>query len=64
MLTEDGQFRREYALGEISYVWADPNSPAEQVALSALVRAMDSCSEDPSKIKDDGIHSPALSSSR
>ncbi|KZV74777.1 SPOC domain-like protein [Peniophora sp. CONT] len=33
---EQKNFRREYALGEISYVWADPNSPAEQVALSAL----------------------------
>lgn len=41
-------------MGEVSYVWADPNSPVEQVALSALVRAMESCSEDPTKIKDDG----------
>ena len=41
-------------MGEVSYVWADPNSPAEQVALSALVRAMDSCTEDESKIKDTG----------
>ena len=38
-------------MGEVSYVWADPNSPSQQVALSALVKAMDSCPEDASKIK-------------
>ena len=41
-------------MGEVSYVWANPDSPNDQVALSALVRAMDSCLEDASKIKDTG----------
>lgn len=27
-------------MGEISYVWADPNRPTEQVALSSIVQAM------------------------
>ena len=35
------QFRREYSLGEVQYVWADPRSPSHQVALSSLVQAMD-----------------------
>ncbi|KAI0039555.1 SPOC domain-like protein [Auriscalpium vulgare] len=34
-------FRREHAMGEVQYVWADPGKPQEQVALSSLVRAMD-----------------------
>lgn len=33
-------FRREYAMGEVTYLWADPNSGKEQVALSAIVQAM------------------------
>ncbi|PPQ90435.1 hypothetical protein CVT25_014953 [Psilocybe cyanescens] len=33
-------FRRELAMGELSYVWADPNRPVEQVALSSIVQAM------------------------
>jgi ATP-dependent DNA helicase 2 subunit 2 len=33
-------FRREWAMGEVQYVWADPNSPLQQVALSSVVRAM------------------------
>ena len=48
-------------MGEVSYVWADPNSPSQQVALSALVKAMDSCPEDASKIK--GASPPSSSSS-
>lgn len=28
-------------MGEVQYVWADPRSPAHQVALSSLVGAMD-----------------------
>jgi ATP-dependent DNA helicase 2 subunit 2 len=28
-------------MGEVQYVWADPRSPAQQVALSSLVAAMD-----------------------
>lgn len=33
-------FRRDQAMGEVQYIWADPNSPANQVALSSIVRAM------------------------
>ena len=35
------QFRREHSIGEVHYVWADPRSPSQQVALSSLVKAMD-----------------------
>lgn len=35
------QFRREYSMGEVQYVWADPKTPNAQVALSSLVEAMD-----------------------
>lgn len=34
------QFRRELSLGEVQYVWADPSSPQQQVALSSIVQAM------------------------
>ncbi|KAH9075752.1 SPOC domain-like protein [Lactarius deliciosus] len=34
-------FRREHSIGEVQYVWADPRSPPQQVALSSLVKAMD-----------------------
>ncbi|KAI0735882.1 SPOC domain-like protein [Earliella scabrosa] len=33
-------FRRELAMGEVYYVWADPASPMQQVALSSVVQAM------------------------
>ncbi|KAI0358784.1 SPOC domain-like protein [Trametes cingulata] len=33
-------FRRELAMGEVYYVWADPVSPLQQVALSSIVQAM------------------------
>ncbi|KAF8887717.1 SPOC domain-like protein [Infundibulicybe gibba] len=33
-------FRRELAMGEIQYIWADPGSPRQQVALSSIVQAM------------------------
>ena len=33
-------FRREMAIGEVYYVWGDPASPMQQVALSAVVQAM------------------------
>ncbi|KAI0757614.1 SPOC domain-like protein [Daedaleopsis nitida] len=33
-------FRRELAMGEVYYVWADPNSPMQQAALSSIVQAM------------------------
>ncbi|KAI0286720.1 SPOC domain-like protein [Russula aff. rugulosa BPL654] len=33
-------FRREYSMSEVQYVWADPSSPPHQVALSSLVGAM------------------------
>ncbi|KAJ3514927.1 hypothetical protein NLJ89_g2081 [Agrocybe chaxingu] len=33
-------FRRELAMGEIQYIWADPSSPQQQVALSSIVKAM------------------------
>lgn len=34
------QFRRELSMGEIQYVWADVDSPNQQVAMSSIVRAM------------------------
>ena len=34
------QFRREWAMGETQYVWADPSSPVQQVAMSSIVKAM------------------------
>ncbi len=33
-------FRRELSMGEVYYVWADPASPMQQVALSSIVQAM------------------------
>ncbi|KAF8168356.1 ku80-like protein [Crassisporium funariophilum] len=33
-------FRRELALGEVQYIWADPSSPQQQVALSSISQAM------------------------
>ncbi|THH30384.1 hypothetical protein EUX98_g3795 [Antrodiella citrinella] len=33
-------FKREQAIGEVQYIWADPNSPANQVALSSIVKAL------------------------
>lgn len=33
-------FRRELAMGEVQYIWADPSSPLQQVALSSIVQAM------------------------
>ena len=33
-------FRRELAMGEVYYVWADPASPMQQVALSSIAQAM------------------------
>ena len=34
------KFRREWAMGEIQYVWADPSSSASQVALSSIAEAL------------------------
>ncbi|ETW87659.1 hypothetical protein HETIRDRAFT_41157 [Heterobasidion irregulare TC 32-1] len=34
-------FRREQAMGEVQYLWAEPTSGKDQVALSSLVQAMD-----------------------
>lgn len=34
------RFRREMAMGEVYYVWADTTSPMQQVALSSIVKAM------------------------
>ncbi|KAI0638826.1 SPOC domain-like protein [Trametes polyzona] len=34
------RFRRELAMGEVYYVWADPTSPMQQVALSSIAQAM------------------------
>lgn len=34
------QFRREWPMGEVQYIWADPDSPIQQVALSSIVQAM------------------------
>ncbi|KAH8101566.1 SPOC domain-like protein [Cristinia sonorae] len=33
-------FKRDQAMGDVQYIWADPNSPANQVALSSIVKAM------------------------
>ncbi|TFK47939.1 SPOC domain-like protein [Heliocybe sulcata] len=33
-------FRRDYSMGEVYYVWADPSSPQQQVAFSSIVQAM------------------------
>ncbi|KAF8895028.1 SPOC like C-terminal domain-containing protein [Gymnopilus junonius] len=33
-------FRRELSMGDIQYIWADPSSPQQQVALSSIVQAM------------------------
>ncbi|KAH0590171.1 hypothetical protein H2248_000344 [Termitomyces sp. 'cryptogamus'] len=33
-------FRRELSMGEIQYVWADPNSAKQQAAFSSIVQAM------------------------
>ncbi|KAH9836702.1 SPOC like C-terminal domain-containing protein [Rhodofomes roseus] len=33
-------FRREYAMSEVTYVWADTTQPLQQVALSAFVQAL------------------------
>ncbi|KAG1761756.1 SPOC like C-terminal domain-containing protein [Suillus occidentalis] len=33
-------FRRELAMGEVQYLWADPGAPQQQVALSSIVQAM------------------------
>ena len=33
-------FRRELSMGEVYYVWADPENPMSQVALSSIVQAM------------------------
>lgn len=38
MLTK--QFRRDFSLGEVSYVWADPGSGQSQIAISSIVQAM------------------------
>jgi hypothetical protein len=34
------KFRRELSVDEIHYIWADPSSPQQQVALSSIVKAM------------------------
>ncbi|KAJ7585617.1 SPOC domain-like protein [Mycena floridula] len=34
-------FRRELAMSEVQYIWADPASPKQQVALSSIVQAME-----------------------
>ena len=39
--TYSPQFRREQAMGEVQYLWAEPTSGKDQVALSSLVQAMD-----------------------
>ncbi|KAI0327975.1 SPOC domain-like protein [Cubamyces sp. BRFM 1775] len=33
-------FRRELSMGEVYYVWADPASPMQQVAVSSIVKGM------------------------
>lgn len=35
-----GEYKHDWAMGEVSYVWADPGSPAQQVAFSSIVQAM------------------------
>ncbi|KAH7104333.1 SPOC domain-like protein [Auriculariales sp. MPI-PUGE-AT-0066] len=36
----ESKFRRDWAMGEVSYVWPDPKSGRDQVALSSVVQAM------------------------
>ncbi|KAF8575921.1 ku80-like protein [Ramaria rubella] len=33
-------YRRDWSIGEVQYVWADPDSSREQVAFSSIVQAM------------------------
>ncbi|EIW86315.1 SPOC domain-like protein [Coniophora puteana RWD-64-598 SS2] len=33
-------FRRDFSMGEVQYVWADPSSALQQVTLSSVVQAM------------------------
>lgn len=33
-------FRHDWAMGEVQYIWADPGQPLQQVALSSIVEAM------------------------
>lgn len=35
------KFCRDHPLGEVSYIWADPASPNQQVALSSIAQAME-----------------------
>lgn len=37
---KEKHFRRELAMGEVQYVWADPGAPLQQVALSSIAEAM------------------------
>ncbi|KAF9073930.1 SPOC domain-like protein [Rhodocollybia butyracea] len=34
------KFRREYSMGEVQYIWANPDNSTAQCALSAMVQAM------------------------
>ncbi|KAG6831636.1 hypothetical protein H0H92_008713 [Tricholoma furcatifolium] len=34
------EFRREFSMGEIQYIWGDPTSAKQQAALSSIVKAM------------------------
>ncbi|KAJ4465497.1 SPOC domain-like protein [Lentinula edodes] len=34
------KFRREYAMGEVQYIWGNPDNPTAQCALSSVVQAM------------------------
>jgi ATP-dependent DNA helicase 2 subunit 2 len=34
------QFRRDQAMGEVYYVWADPGAAQQQIAMSSIVQAM------------------------
>ncbi len=37
---EEREFRRDWAMGEIQYIWADPGSAASQVALNSICKAL------------------------
>ncbi|KAJ3980021.1 SPOC domain-like protein [Lentinula detonsa] len=34
------KFRREYSMGEVQYIWGNPDNPTAQCALSSIVQAM------------------------
>ncbi|KAJ7641783.1 SPOC like C-terminal domain-containing protein [Roridomyces roridus] len=40
MSSQQGGFRRELAMGEVQYIWGDPDEAVQQVAISSITQAM------------------------